>query len=261
MHEVDRIIFPSATALDLAGLPEVGLSPNALEAHKIVGFNPSDVRARAFTLLRTRVIKEMASRGHRLLGITSPTPSSGKSFLAINLAASLARVAEAKVVLVDLDLRRGSVAAELGLPEGQRGIADFLGGSGANLTDLGFRIGGTNLAVFPTTPVSGSAAELLAHEGFSQFIAAFRDEKSRPIVIFDLPPVFAGDDAMLSVGALDSYLMVVDSGKTSRRHLEDALAMLTPTPCLGSVLNRFKGGLLDAYGYGMNSKMYDKYYA
>lgn len=261
MHEVDRIILPSTAALDLAELPEVSLSPEALEAHKIVGFGPSDVRARAFTLLRTRVVKEMSSRGHRLLGITSPTPSSGKSFLAINLAASLARVAEGRVVLVDLDLRRGSVGAELGLPQGLQGVADFLAGRTADLTDLGLRIEGTNLSVFPTSPVSGSAAELLAHEGFGQFIAAFRDEKSRPTVIFDLPPVFAGDDTMLSVGALDSYLMVVDSGKTSRRHLDDSMAMLSPTPCLGTILNRFKGGLLDSYGYGMNSKMYDKYYA
>ena len=260
MSEADPITLGSGTALDLAALRDVTPSPQAIKSHNIVGFDPSDVRARAFTLLRTRVVKEMSARGNRLLGITSPIPSSGKSFLAINLAASLARVADCRVVLVDLDLRRGSVATELGLPV-QQGVADFLSGDGTDLTEVGVQIAATNLSVFPTAAVSGSAAELLAHERFTQLIAAFREERSRPIVIFDLPPVFAGDDTMLSVQALDSYLMVVDSGRTSRRHLEDSMSMLEPTPCLGTVLNRFRGGLLDAYGYGMNGKMYDKYYA
>src|SRR3546814_9578880 len=93
-------------------------------------------------LLRTSFAKRIKEDGHRLIGITSATPAAGKSFLSMNLASSLARVVDEPVFLVDLDIRRASLADEIGLvPE--RGIDGFLDGSVDDLSTIGRRIDGT----------------------------------------------------------------------------------------------------------------------
>ena len=73
-----------------------------------------------------------------------------------------------------------------------------------------------------------------------------------------MPPAFANDDAMLSIGHLDGYILVVDSTETSKAHVQEAMSMLAPGRCLGTVLNRYAGRMFDKYGYG--SYAYAKYY-
>ena len=99
----------------------------------------------------------------------------------------------------------------------------------------------------------------MASPQFENLIAELREQSSEGVVIVDLPPVFANDDAALTTQMLDGFLMVVECGKTSRRQLTDALEMLRPAPCLGTVLNRYAGGILDSYGYGAGA--YDRYYS
>lgn len=257
MAEADQTEPFSRTQISLDSLPVVIPAAQALSSHNIVGFASRDIRSRSFNLLRTRFAKGIAARDARLIGITSATPGAGKSFLALNLAASLARLGETPVYLVDLDLRRSSVSDELGL-EDQKGVGAFLQGDVAELRDVGVKIEGVPLAVFPTGSVPGNSAEYLTTDQFTKMIADLRDNADKAIVIFDLPPVFASDDAMLSIEALDGYLLVVDSGTTNRRQITDAMDMLRPSPCFGTILNRYKGGLTDPYGYGTGT--YSNYY-
>ncbi len=230
-----------------------------IRKHRIVGFDARDARARPFNLLRTSFAKKLKEEGHRLVGVTSATPAAGKSFLSMNLASSLARVVEEPVYLVDLDIRRASLAEEIGL-EPEFGIESYLEGSVDDLAAIGRRIDGTNLCIFPAIRRANNTAELLAGERFSQLIAMLRDQSDAAIVLFDLPPAFANDDAMISLAQLDSFVLVVDSGKTTKRHVQDVMAMLYPTPCVGSILNRYRGGLGDSYGYGYGGPNYGKYY-
>ena len=95
---------------------------------------------------------------------------------------------------------------------------------------------------------------------FAQMIDIFRNRSDAAIILFDLPPAFASDDAMISLELLDGYVLVVDSGKTTRKHVEDVLAVLHPTPCVGTILNRYSGGFADSYGYGYGGPDYGKYY-
>src|SRR5690606_886637 len=154
-------------------------------------------------------------------------------------AASLSRVVESPVFLVDLDLRRASLADELGLQVDQ-GVEAYLAGTCTNLQEVGVRIEGTKLGLFPTRKKRGSTAELMANEAFDRMIDTFRNRAEASYVLFDLPPVFANDDTMIILEKLDGYVMVVDSGRTTRRQIEDVTAMLDPVPCVGSILNRYQ---------------------
>lgn len=230
-----------------------------IRKHRIVGFDSRDARARPFNLLRTSFAKKLKEDGHRLIGITSATPGAGKSFLSMNLASSLARVVEEPIYLVDLDMRRASLAEEIGLvPE--FGVEAYLDESVDELAAIGRRIEGTKLCVFPSLRRMNNTAELLAGERFSQMIATFRERSDAAITLFDLPPAFASDDAMIGLAQLDGFVLVVDAGQTTRRHVQDVLSMLYPTPCIGSILNRYRGGLGDSYGYGYGGANYSNYY-
>lgn len=245
--------------LEFDSLPVFTPDPAVLSDQLIVGLDSRDSRSRAFNLLRTTLAKRMKEKGHRLIGITSATPSAGKSFLSLNLAASLSRVTEDPVILVDLDLRRASVADGVGM-QVKRGVSDFLNGEVPNLAAIGSRVHETQLILFPTKTVAKHTAELISGPNFEKFITHLRQDTNNSTILFDLPPAFANDDAMLILSHLDAYVMVIDSGKTNAKQVQDVLAMLNPVPCIGSVLNRYNGGFADDYGYGYGSSSYAKYY-
>ncbi len=259
MADADPVHGQIRETFEFESLPRVKLDQASLAEHKIVGLNSGDRRSRAFNLLRTSIMKLVdVGEAPRLVGLTSATPAAGKSFLSANLALSLAKVTDGPVILVDLDLRRGSVAAELGLNTGL-GVRDYLAGA-AKLQQIGLRVEDLPLVILPTNPEPQELAELLAGDRFPELLRTLRAQPARTIVLFDLPPVFANDDAMLSIKHLDGYVLVVDSSETSKAHVEDAISMLSPAPCIGTILNRYRGRIFDTYGYGYSGNAYSKYY-
>lgn len=257
MAEADPSPSPGRPLLSLESFPVLTPSSSALTASRIVGFDSRDIRSRPFNLLRTRLAKVIEEQQLRLIGLTSATPAAGKSFVSLNLAAALARLGERPVYLVDFDLRRASLAEQLGI-EVDKGIDAYLTGDIANLIDVGLRVEGLPLVLFPTNVIESNSAEALSGEAFQTLVETLRVASDGAIVIFDLPPVFANDDAMITIEALDAYLMIVDSGRTTKRQVTDAVDMLQPSICLGTILNRYKGGIIDQYGY--YSEAYNRYY-
>lgn len=230
-----------------------------LDDHCVVGFNNRDGRTRAFNLLRTQLTKRLAQRKAKMIGITSATPSAGKSFVAVNLAAALSRVADDELYLIDLDLRRGSIGTALGL-ETERSLSDYLSGKADGLAGLGWRIKGTCLAVYPTAATVKDSAELLANGRLDALLQGLRfGFGDKALALIDMPPVFANDDAMVISQQLDGYLLVIESGANTQKQVEEVMEMLSPTPCLGTVLNRYGGSILDRYGYG-SANAYESYY-
>lgn len=258
MADADPSPAMRSDMLEIDSLPAYKLSRGHLADHKIVGLNSGDSRSRAFNLLRTSLMKRLDSPAPRLIGITSATPAAGKSFISVNLALSLAKVSDGPVILVDLDLRRGSIAAELGLTP-EHGVGDFLAGD-ATLQEIGIRVEDLPLAILPTNVAAHQSAELLSGDRFLNLVRALREQPPHTVVLVDLPPVFASDDAMLSVGQLDGYVLVVDSTETSKAHVQEALSMLAPAKCIGTVLNRYKGAMFEKYGYSYGTGAYGKYY-
>jgi len=260
-----------------AGLTEAALSPSsilrrsdAIEALErfdsprrgVFGFNSRDRRSRPFNLLRAQVLKAMRTKDWKIVGVTSATPRVGKSFMAANLAASLSRIPGTRTLLFDLDLRRGSIAQTFDIPEGP-GINSFLSGEIDSLDAAAYDIAGTGLTIFPSFPTHDSSAELLAGTRLKTLIKAMRGLSSYVICICDLPPAFANDDTSIVLREIDAYMFVVEEGKTTAHQVRDAIELLKPSPCLGTILNRYRGGIGgDDYGFGYGSQSnYDAYYS
>lgn len=249
------VVIPGPAELETL-VPDVA----TLEANHIVGFDGNDIRSRPFNLLRSQVIKALDANDWKLFGTTSATPAAGKSFLSMNLAAALSRLSDKTIYLFDLDLRRGSLADALGI-EGKVGLGEYLAGKTDDLRSVGRRIGDNNLVLFPCYRVKSNSAELIAGKRFASLMEAVKNLPDDVIVICDLPPAFANDDTIMISEYLDAYMLIIEQGITTKKQMNNTVDLLKPTPCLGTVLNRYVGGLIDPYGYGYGGSEYSKYYS
>ncbi len=248
---VDGLLTSPAQEVELTDAEERG----------IFGFNSRDRRSRPFNLLRSQVDKLMKANSWTKIGITSATPGVGKTFISCNLAASMSRLPDRQTLLFDLDLRRGSVAAQYGLYD-QQGIDAYLTGELDSLGSVSRRIAGSNLTIFPSYRVETSSAEMLAGNRMHTLTEAMKHLPENYICLCDLPPAFANDDASIALEQLDAYLLVVEEGRTTARQVRDAIELLAPARCLGTVLNRYAGAMGgDDYGFGYwRQSSYDAYY-
>jgi Mrp family chromosome partitioning ATPase len=237
----------------------VEVTPEQLDEQNIVGFRNSDTRARPFKLLRSQILKMCEDDNIKLIGVTSAAPNVGKTFVASNLAAAMSRIADVDVYLLDLDLHRPAIASRFAIGEGA-GIHDYLTGAVPEMTTVARRINEERLVVIPGFRRDVATGELLTSARAEEMFAALRALPSNAIVIIDMPPIFADDDAVIIGQRVDGFVLVIEDGRTTRKQVQETVRMLAPTPLLGSVLNRFQNQLFaDEYGYGF-SYGYGGYY-
>jgi Mrp family chromosome partitioning ATPase len=245
--------------MTISTTPRHFIAPDTL-GEAIVGFRSRDERSRSFNLLRTQIVR-LVSSGVRVIGVTSATPRVGKTFVACNLAASLARLPEMRTVLMDLDLRRGSVAERYNLPV-EQGLTEYLAGRTDDLADLAWGVEGQQLTIYPAAVRRVMSSELLASNRFQDLIGAARALPDPAVVLLDLPPVFANDDAMIVGELIDGYILVVEDGVTTAKQVRDSMRLMKSVRCFGTVLNNYVKGFAGGdygYGYGKTSGYADYY--
>lgn len=257
---MEKMEVAALAAQMLGGVSEASIVPRDNLDPGLVGFMGRDQRSRAFNLLRTQIVR-MVADGKRIIGLTSPTPQVGKTFVISNLSASMSRIPEMQTFLFDFDLRRGSVAQRFGIPGGF-GLADYLSGDVDSIEGMARRIDDEKLVIYPTFEKEMYSSELMASSRFSSLIEAMRSVRESAIFLCDLPPVFANDDAMIACEHLDGYLLVVEDGVTTSKQLKDSMRLLGPEKCMGTVLNRYIQGFGGDYGFGYGSQgSYAEYYS
>ena len=212
------------------------LDAEHLERHRIVAYNKNSSSEWAFDLLRTQVLKKMEENGWRTLAITSTTPESGKTVIAINLAMSIAHHTTRSALLVDFDLRRPRIGAYLGLPM-ERSLNELLSGE-ADLQDVLVNPTLPRLVVLPTRKPVARSTEVLSSPRVDELIADLRKRYESRIVIFDLPPVLSTDDAIAVLPKIDCVLMVVANGMNTKQEIEDSLHHIQKSNLIGTVLNK-----------------------
>lgn len=204
--------------------------------------------AERYRLLRTRIKRAEAGRSVRAIVVTSPAKGDGKSLTAANLALTMAQELHQRVLLLDADLRRPSVAALFGLPEGP-GLSDVLMGAADVERALAY-LPDQHLTVMPGGAPAAQPAELLGSTAMRRVLDTLRGRFDR--IIIDMPPVGPLADVHVVAPLADGLLMVVRAGITPKPAIEQALSGLDMGKVLGLVLNAAEGAT-DAYddaGYG-----------
>lgn len=193
--------------------------------------------ATPFDMLRTKVLQQMRTNNWRRVAVTSPNGFCGKTTLCANLGFSLARQADIRTALIDMDMRRPALARTLGVERGSQQFSRALEGK-ADPLDHMLRYG-TNLAVGLSNASVRNPSELLQSDTAHTVIDDLEACLDLTLTIFDMPPMMVTDDVQAFAGHVDCVLLVAAAGTTTVKEIdtcERELAALTNV--LGVVLNK-----------------------
>ena len=233
--EESSIASPNEADIRYSQTKVAELDQGVLQRNKVIFGEADREGLTAYKMLRTQVLQRMVARSWNALAISSPCEGDGKSLTAINLAISLARELHHTVLLVDLDMRNPSIHKYFGIKP-QFGIEDYLLRD-VPLSDILINPGIERLVILPSCKTVPNSSEVLASPGMAQLVQELKSRYPSRMVLFDLPPVLASDDALSFAPHIDALLLVLRDAKTTREELEHAIEILQDVPIIGTVLN------------------------
>jgi protein-tyrosine kinase len=214
--------------------PMAAVDPVILERNCVLPQVEDRAALRAYKILRTRLLHRLAAQQWRSVAVTSAAPGDGKTLTSINLAMALSQEPNTRVCLVDLDLQRPRLSAQLGL-RCERGLGDYLRGTAEPL-EIMYACGSQSLIVIPNTQAFDHSSEMLASVKMVELLTVINAEMGRHLLIFDMPPL-TSDDVLTFGPRLDGVLLVVAEGRTERAALTKAKELIAEMNLLGVVLN------------------------
>lgn len=224
----------------------VEVPERVLTENRLIAAVPHHEMKDAYRMLRTRVLQSMRENHWTSVAVTGPATGCGKTLTAINLAISLAMEVTHTVLLVDLDLRKPSVHSYFDY-QPEHGLSDYLLRD-VPIQQILFTPGIERLVVLPGREAIANSSEMLRSPKMVALVNELKHRYPDRLVVFDLPPILAADDALSFAPYTDSMLLVAEAGNTSRDDLQKALEVLKAAPVIGTVLNKAhapRGG----YGY------------
>jgi len=195
--------------------------------------------------------------GLKVIMITSPNISEGKSTTAAYLASTAARSTTGTTVLIDCDLRRPSINKKFGI-DNLPGTAEILT-HGGELRQFIQATAFPNLKIITAGKTVKSPVELLSSKNMSELIK--RLQFHFQTVIVDAPPILPVSDALLLSNLVQGIFLVVKAGSTTKKTARRAVELLqdNSTKIISSFINNMKGAMPYQYDYySYNYKYYKK---
>ena len=256
---IDEIPAPlSAGGLNLAAITH---RPWNLSVHRLPALLERGPTVEQFRSLRSRIYEARDIRPIKSILVSSGLPQEGKSFISTNLAISLARHKNSKVLLIDGDMRRYTVHEMLGT-ESLPGLADYLAGK-ATIEEImqrpeepadpnaPVRTVLQNLTFIPGGNGGDKAADLSGNARFGELLktaAPYFDW-----IIIDSSPVLPVSDAVNLARSCDGVLLVAREGVTKYPVAQRAASELRASNILGFVLNAVHEAPQVGNYYGYNA--------
>ncbi len=190
-----------------------------------------------------------------LIMVTSAREGEGKSFVAANLALSIAAEKDRSVFLIDADASRSSIVQYFGIKV-DRGLLDALGDESVTPHDVLVETNIEGLYLIPAGPRQALSAELYSSERMGTFLGQITRNYPSSIVVFDAPPVLATGEPSALAQHMGQIVFVVESEKTSQATITEALNLVNICPQIGFVFNKARfqfgavrfGNYYDYYG-------------
>ena len=211
--------------------------------------------AEAMRTVRTSVVLSGIDKPHKLIAVTSSVPSEGKSTSSINLAVAMAQME--KVLLIDADMRKPTVAKVLGLPQNSPGLSNLVAGT-STLEDCVLHVEDANLDVLTAGLIPPNPLELLSSQKLADLLHSLGEIYDR--VIIDTPPVLLVSDSLVLSKVVDALLYVIRSDMTAHHTARTGINRLlaAKAPVIGVVLNKvnmkkaaqYYGAYSGYYAYG-----------
>jgi capsular exopolysaccharide synthesis family protein len=212
-----------------------------------------------FRGLRSQIYQFRDQGPLKTILVSSGMPAEGKTFVAANLAMSLARNENNRILLIDADLRGPSLHSILGAPK-TPGVTEYLAGE-AEIQDIlqrnqnrrmvqpGFSRIMPNLTFIPAGAGGDNSSELAANHRMEKLVAALAPHFDW--IMIDTPPALAFADAIDLARAADAVLLVARGATTTYDIAQRAQAAFSNSRILGFVLNAVKNAPRNtSYYYG-----------
>ncbi|HEX6208726.1 MAG TPA: CpsD/CapB family tyrosine-protein kinase, partial [Actinomycetota bacterium] len=187
--------------------------------------------------------------GLKVLLVTSPAPSEGKTSIVANLAAAYAEMGK-RVLILSCDMRHPGTYSFFGMPSANGvGMSDALKGDGEEvLSDYVRSTGHRRIEIVPSGSPTDRPGELLAGPNMRRALSEARERAD--LVLIDTPPILTAGDATHLLPYVDAVLLVARAGRTSARLAERTSEILKrlEVPAVGVVLNGVKDAAF-ARGY------------
>ncbi len=224
-------------------------TPEVYAESRLIAALKHDPRSTSFRMLRTQILKTLRKNQWNSIAVTAATQGAGKSFVAANLAVSISSEVNQTVMLVDLDMRRPTLHRYFGFKP-EHGLQDYLTGK-VELESVLVNPGMDRLVVLPGRGTHPESSELISTPRMRDLSHELKTRYEARIVIYDLPPVLAVDDAMVFMPDADAALFVVENGVNTEDEIRRSMNLLGATNLLGTVLNKAEERNSDYY-YGYN---------
>ena len=220
---------------------------------------PRSSIAEAFRSMRTNIMFSAAENGkqrktRKLVLITSVSEAEGKTFVASNLAVTLAQTGK-NILVVDTDFHHPTLNKVFNV-KGKPGLSEYLVGEG-ELSSVTKPTRVPNLSIVTSGRHISNPSEILGSERMEKFCKAVR--RQYDMVFFDTPPSMAVTDAVVLSNILEGVIFVIKSGEHEKKVVERAISQITvkDQEVLGVVMNYIdvsRGGYFyfypTAYKYG-----------
>lgn len=233
-------------------LGEIPLRDKKASSEIHVYKNGRDSVSEAFRIVRTNMeFMRVKKKDMKVLTITSAFSGAGKTFMSINLGMSFALTGK-KVVLVDLDIRKGMMSARI--HQASKGVTSYLSGQTDKIDEIIVSSGlDENLDMISAGPIPPNPAELLLSERLDSLIAYLREHYD--YIILDNVPTLQVADAFIINRVVDMTIYLVRVGKYPRHMLPDLEQLyregrFNNMAVLLNGVDYKKGGYGYAYGYG-----------
>lgn len=206
--------------------------------------------AEAIRSIRTGFVLSNLDTPAKVTVVTSSTPNEGKSTIALNLGEALAQME--KVLLIDADMRRPTLAKTCGLDRSAKGLSNLVSGT-SEAKDCIHRWDIGSMDIMPAGLVPPNPLELLSSKRFAQVIEGLRKHYDR--IIIDSAPTQAVSDALVLSSLADAVVYVARADSTSVSLVKGCLKRLKDinAPITGVVLNGMdmdkKGAYSDEYAH------------
>jgi capsular exopolysaccharide synthesis family protein len=223
---------------------------HTVDAHLVSLVRPASVEAEQYRVLRHLVEQTRAGQACVLVAVSSPGAGDGKTMTSINLAGALAQDPTARVLIIDADLRRPSVATRLGGSGEEPGLIDAIMNPQCTPGDVIQRRAEFNMSILPAGRATPTPYELLHSPRLAELLDAAR--RRFDYIVLDTPPVVPFPDCRVLGKLVDGFFLVVAAHRTPRGLLEEALNIMEPSKVLGIVFNEAERPLssyYDAYSY------------
>lgn len=252
----DNKLISISDTEDVIGRKLLGVTPSMGKQQEFIGNNlryripgidePRSNYTEAMRAIRTALLLTSGSEHARVLMITSSIPSEGKTNTALNLAVLLGQTGK-KVLLVDSDMRRGTLRSRLNLARGN-GLSNLLAGNTKDPNIVPIE-GAENIWVITAGDTPPNPAELLGTEGFKNWLKHWRSEYD--YILLDAPPLLPVADAHVLKSLADISLLVARMHLTERRQLRRSLEILEDngSSFIGVILNGLSESDDSYYGY------------